>query len=83
VSDRSRPLPRRTPSVRDSAALGDVPWRRSSRSTGMNNCVEAARPAGGPAAGRLALRDSKVLHGPVLLFAPGTWTAFLGGLARR
>ncbi|MFE9663808.1 DUF397 domain-containing protein [Streptomyces sp. NPDC005955] len=83
MSDRSRPFPCRTTSLIDSTSLGDVHWHRSSRSTGMNNCIETARPAGGPAAGRLALRDSKAPRGPVLLFAPGTWTAFLDGIAPR
>ncbi|KAA6223582.1 DUF397 domain-containing protein [Streptomyces albofaciens JCM 4342] len=56
-----------------------VQWRRSSRSTGMNNCVETARI--GP--GLLAVRDSKNTAGPALLFTSAAWTAFVGGLADR
>ncbi|CAM5334994.1 MULTISPECIES: DUF397 domain-containing protein [Streptomyces] len=52
-------------------------WRRSSRSTGMNNCVETARI--GP--GLLAVRDSKNTAGPALLFTSAAWTSFVGGLA--
>ncbi|MFV0131040.1 DUF397 domain-containing protein [Streptomyces sp. HMX112] len=51
-------------------------WRRSSRSVGMNNCVEAARL--GP--GRLAVRDSKHLTGPPLRFSAAAWTSFVSSL---
>ncbi|MEV7404840.1 DUF397 domain-containing protein [Streptomyces sp. NPDC091267] len=51
-------------------------WRRSSRSTGMNNCVEAA-PFGG---GRLAVRDSKDVSRPPLQFSAAAWTSFVAGL---
>ncbi|WP_081236323.1 DUF397 domain-containing protein [Streptomyces viridosporus] len=54
-----------------------VRWLRSSYSTGANNCVETARPAFGPLAGLLAVRDSKTPAGPVLLFSPGSWTEFV------
>lgn len=63
-----------------STALDGVRWRRSSRSTGMNNCVETARPGPGPWAGLVAVRDSKNTAGPALLFAPGTWEGFIAGL---
>ncbi|WP_030659721.1 DUF397 domain-containing protein [Streptomyces rimosus] len=56
-----------------------VRWRRSSRSTGMNNCVETARI--GP--GLLAVRDSKNTAGPALLFTSAAWTTFVGGLANH
>ncbi|MET9518152.1 DUF397 domain-containing protein [Streptomyces sp. NPDC002994] len=59
-----------------SAPLGYVRWRRSSRSTGMNNCVEAARLADG----LLAVRDSKNVTRPALLFAADTWTCFLSAV---
>ncbi|MEU9236986.1 DUF397 domain-containing protein [Streptomyces subrutilus] len=48
-------------------------WRRSSRSTGMNNCVEAAVLGGG----LLAVRDSKRADGPAVLFTGPAWTGFL------
>ncbi|MGW8885326.1 DUF397 domain-containing protein [Streptomyces sp. NPDC055749] len=51
-------------------------WRRSSRSTGMNNCVEAA-PLGGE---QLAVRDSKDVDRPPLRFSATAWTSFVSGL---
>ncbi|MFI9201322.1 DUF397 domain-containing protein [Streptomyces sp. NPDC053048] len=51
-------------------------WHRSSYSTGMNNCVETT--ALGPEL--LAVRDSKRTPGPVLLFSPGAWSAFVTDL---
>ncbi|MGV9253493.1 DUF397 domain-containing protein [Streptomyces sp. NPDC003697] len=70
----SAALPRTVPSSDD---LHGVRWLRSSYSTGANNCVETAAPLSGPAAGRLAVRDSKDPAGPVLLFSPGSWAGFL------
>ncbi|MFD7705541.1 DUF397 domain-containing protein [Streptomyces sp. NPDC059785] len=64
-----------------STSLHSVRWQRSSRSTGMNNCVETARPGPGPWAGLVAVRDSKNQAGPALLFAPATWEGFLSALA--
>lgn len=66
--------PRTVPS---DLGLHGVRWLRSSYSTGANNCVETARPARGPLAGLLAVRDSKAPAGPVLLFSPGSWTEFV------
>ncbi|MFC8918749.1 DUF397 domain-containing protein [Streptomyces sp. WAC05374] len=53
-------------------------WRRSSRSVGMNNCVEAARldPA------HLAVRDSKDTARPPLRFSATAWTSFVTSLKR-
>ncbi|WP_432104222.1 DUF397 domain-containing protein [Streptomyces sp. bgisy091] len=51
-------------------------WRRSSRSTGMNNCVETARLADG----QLAVRDSKATALPPLRFSAAAWTSFVSGL---
>ncbi|MEU0128442.1 MULTISPECIES: DUF397 domain-containing protein [unclassified Streptomyces] len=51
-------------------------WRRSSRSTGMNNCVEAARLG----TGHLAVRDSKDTGLPPLSFSATAWTSFVAGL---
>ncbi|MGI5199778.1 DUF397 domain-containing protein [Streptomyces sp. CA-288835] len=73
----STTLPRSVPT---STQLHGVRWRRSSRSTGMNNCVETARPASGPWAGLLAVRDSKNTSGPALLFAPSAWEGFIDAL---
>lgn len=67
-------LPRNVPT---STELHGVRWLRSSRSTGMNNCVETARPASGRWAGLVAVRDSKNTAGPALLFDPGAWEGFI------
>ncbi|MFM9590546.1 DUF397 domain-containing protein [Streptomyces scabiei] len=67
-------LPRNVPASTD---LHDVRWLRSSRSTGMNNCVETARPGSGRWAGLVAVRDSKNTAGPALLFDPDTWEGFV------
>ncbi|MGW1883861.1 DUF397 domain-containing protein [Streptomyces sp. NPDC002133] len=56
-----------------------TPWRRSSRSVGMNNCVETARYADGG----LAVRDSKNVERPHLRLSPEAWTGFLRGLRRE
>ncbi|MEU8463869.1 DUF397 domain-containing protein [Streptomyces sp. NPDC029003] len=53
--------------------LSSARWRRSSRSTGMNNCVEAAALTGG----LLAVRDSKRADGPAVLFTGPAWNGFL------
>ncbi|MGA5127944.1 DUF397 domain-containing protein [Streptomyces pseudogriseolus] len=69
------PAPPRT--IPSSLVLTDVRWLRSSYSTGANNCVETARPAAGPSAGLLAVRDSKAPAGPALLFSPDAWARFV------
>jgi hypothetical protein len=51
-------------------------WRRSSRSVGMNNCVETARDG----ADGLAVRDSKNVALPHLSFTTTAWTPFVAGL---
>lgn len=51
-------------------------WRRSSRSTGMNNCVETARLGGT----FLAVRDSKDVDRPPLRFTAAAWNTFVTGL---
>ncbi|MYV62112.1 DUF397 domain-containing protein [Streptomyces sp. SID4931] len=59
-----------------SSAPPALRWRRSSRSTGMNNCVETARFA----AALLAVRDSKDVDRGPLRFSAAAWTAFVDGL---
>jgi Domain of unknown function (DUF397) len=50
-----------------------IHWRRSSRcETGA--CVEMARIGG-----TIAIRDSKDVAGPVLIFSAEEWAAFLAG----
>jgi hypothetical protein len=51
--------------------LSGANWRKSSRS-GANGCVEVAFVEG-----RIAVRDSKDRVGPVLVFDPHEWDAFL------
>jgi hypothetical protein len=52
-------------------------WRKSSYSSGDNtDCVEVASNL----PGLVAVRDSKNPDGPKLLFTPGEWSAFLGGV---
>jgi hypothetical protein len=46
----------------------------------MNNCVETACPGPGPWAGLVAVRDSKRVLGPAVLFGPGAWQDFLASL---
>jgi hypothetical protein len=47
---------------------------KSSRSSGDGQCVEMA-----DLGDAVAVRDSKDPNGPVLLFTPGEWAAFLTG----
>ncbi|MGW1090561.1 DUF397 domain-containing protein [Streptomyces sp. NPDC002596] len=61
----------------DCLAQHELRWRRSSRSTGTNNCVEAA-PFG---AEQLAVRDSKDVSRPPLRFSAAAWTSFVSGLS--
>ncbi|MGA6174952.1 DUF397 domain-containing protein [Streptomyces sp. NPDC012600] len=77
MSDRL--APRTSP-----AAEEPLVWRRSSRSTGMNNCVETARLYGpGSGGALLAVRDSKDVERPPLRFSAPAWTAFVSGLGPR
>jgi hypothetical protein len=46
----------------------------------MNNCVETARPGPGPWTGLVAVRDSKRVTGPAVLFTPDAWREFLVSL---
>ncbi|MDI3388022.1 DUF397 domain-containing protein [Streptomyces sp. B-S-A8] len=76
-------LPRYVPtSTSLNSAPHDARWRRSSRSTGMNNCVETASIGRGPLAGRFAVRDSKRMSGPALLFTSAAWDSFLAAVRR-
>jgi hypothetical protein len=54
--------------------LSRAVWRKSSFS-GVNGCVEVAYVDGG-----VAVRDSKDRGGPVLVFTPLEWEAFVGGV---
>lgn len=50
-------------------------WRKSSFSSVDQDCVEVAPTPGGG----VAIRDSKVPHGPIMKFTKREWTAFLNG----
>jgi len=48
-------------------------WRSSSYSSGNGQCLEVADGVNGA----VPVRDSKVPDGPVLVFAPQAWGAFV------
>jgi len=50
-------------------------WRKSSASMGNGACAEVGQD--GPVVG---VRDSQDPDGPVLVFGPVAWVAFLAGL---
>ena len=56
--------------------VAQATWRKSSHSGGSGNCVEVSDDL--PAA--VGVRDSKDPNGPVLVFTPGAWRAFVAGV---
>jgi hypothetical protein len=55
--------------------LSRARWRKSSRSGGNGQCVEVTELGDA-----VALRDSKNRSGPILIFTPEEWRAFVGGV---
>ena len=51
-------------------------WIKSSLSYANGNCVEVASLPGGT----VGIRNSRDTAGPVLVFTPDEWRAFLGGV---
>ncbi len=58
---------------------GTARWRKSTYSMASGDCVEFSQLP----SGEVALRDSKDQAGPVLVFGPGEWGAFVSGLRGR
>jgi hypothetical protein len=57
--------------------LARANWRKAKASQGSGACVEVANLD----SGNVAMRDSKDYgQGPVMLFAPSEWVAFLDGI---
>jgi hypothetical protein len=56
--------------------LAAARWFKSSRSGSTQDCVEVAFLDGG----KVGVRDSKNPTGPALVFTPGEWDTFTGGV---
>ncbi|GAA5074745.1 hypothetical protein HNP84_007438 [Thermocatellispora tengchongensis] len=59
-----------------SVDLTGAEWKKSARSASNGACVEVAHLA----RGYVGVRDSKNQDGPVLIFTPQEWEAFVGGV---
>ena len=58
------------------AALVGATYRKSSRSTTADNCMEVADLP----SGHRTIQDSKDAAGPILTFGPSEWAAFTAGI---
>ncbi len=56
--------------------LSGAKWFKSTKSDATRDCVEVAFLDGG----MVGVRDSKNPTGPALVFTPGEWDAFAGGV---
>jgi hypothetical protein len=65
-------------SVLSAVELGEVRWRKSTKSS-ASGCVEVAVLPGG----NRAVRHSKDPSGPALVFTLIEWEAFIGGVQAR
>jgi hypothetical protein len=63
-------------SHRPAAATRWPAWVKSSLSYANGNCVEVADLK----QGEIGVRNSRHAEGPVLVFTPDEWRAFLGGV---
>jgi hypothetical protein len=54
---------------------GGLTWHKAQRSTNNGACVEIASTAG-----KVAIRDSKDPYGPILVYTPAEFSAFLEGV---
>lgn len=52
----------------------NLAWRKAQQSTNNGQCVEIAS-----AVGKIAIRDSKDPDGPILVYTPAEFSAFLAG----
>ena len=59
-----------------SVDLSGAEWFKSTKSDATRECVEVAFLDGG----MVGVRDSKNPTGPALVFTPGEWDAFAGGV---
>jgi hypothetical protein len=64
-------------STQNASLLANAEWRKASRSTAGNNCVEVAQ-----AEGAAAVRDSKHRDGGHLTVRARAWAAFLADVRR-
>ena len=67
---------RRMLTLTNSERMG-LTWRKAQRSTKDGACVEVASVPG-----KIAVRDSKDPGGPILVYAPEEWSAFLDGVKK-
>jgi hypothetical protein len=60
----------------DGLDIRHAAWSKSSYSSANGQCVQVARNLPGV----VAVRDSKNLEGPKLIFSPADWRTFISGV---